>query len=109
MPRVVIDPSATGCTIGAPRPLPALIDERRDPMPTRKIPSKPVARKPSAKKGPARARIPKGMSIAEYGASLGSPRREVLEAIRALVREAAPDMDEAVKWGMPTYGCSELI
>ncbi|HYF54955.1 MAG TPA: DUF1801 domain-containing protein [Salinarimonas sp.] len=32
------------------------------------------------------------------------PQRTVVLALRSVVREAAPDLDESVKWGKPVYG-----
>lgn len=45
--------------------------------------------------------IPK--NINEYIASFPSDVQEILEKIRATVREAAPDAKEAIKYKMPTF------
>jgi hypothetical protein len=37
-------------------------------------------------------------------AVIPEPQRSVVVALRALVREAAPGLQESVKWGKPVYG-----
>jgi hypothetical protein len=37
-------------------------------------------------------------------ASYPEPQRAIVIALRALIREAAPQLDESVKWGKPFYG-----
>jgi len=68
-----------------------------------------------AKRAPARAapaaggrgetvrRADYGMQIDGYVAKLPSPRREIAQALRGIIREAAPEVSEAIKWGQPTY------
>lgn len=42
-------------------------------------------------------------TIDEYIAHFPPDVREVLEGLRATVRSAAPDAEEAIKYGMPTF------
>lgn len=43
-------------------------------------------------------------TVDEYIAAADEERRPTLEALRALVREAAPDAQEEIRHGMPYYG-----
>jgi hypothetical protein len=63
-------------------------------------------RRPRAKP----ARRPMAQRRADYGAPVegffakqGPPIREILDTLRALVEEAAPDATASLKWGMPFY------
>ncbi len=42
-------------------------------------------------------------TIEEYIAGCPAQRRELLEALRRTIREAAPDAREKISWGMPTF------
>jgi hypothetical protein len=42
-------------------------------------------------------------TVAEYAAGLGGWRSEVVLALRNLVREAAPEAKESIKWAQPVY------
>ena len=42
-------------------------------------------------------------SVDEYLGAQPPPRREQVEALRTLVREAAPELTEIVKWNSPDY------
>ncbi len=44
-----------------------------------------------------------GASIGGYLARQGPPAREILDALRALVLEAAPDATATLKWGIPWF------
>src|SRR5207253_1934148 len=37
------------------------------------------------------------------------PTRDIVYALRKVVREAAPDMEEALKWGMPCYSLNGMV
>lgn len=45
-----------------------------------------------------------GATVGSYISSQPAPQREILERLRALVREEAPQASEAIKWGCPWYG-----
>jgi hypothetical protein len=45
----------------------------------------------------------KAKTVAEYAAGLGDWRTEVVLALRVLVREAAPEAKESIKWAQPVY------
>ncbi|MBI5153805.1 DUF1801 domain-containing protein [Candidatus Poribacteria bacterium] len=51
----------------------------------------------------------KPRTVDDYIAAQGARWRPVLEALRALVRKAAPAAGEAIKWGMPTYAQNGLL
>jgi hypothetical protein len=42
-------------------------------------------------------------TVPELVEALGSPRKEVVERLRRIVRETLPEAVESVKWGQPTY------
>jgi hypothetical protein len=42
-------------------------------------------------------------TVDDYIKRLESPMREIAEELRHIVREAAPQAKEAIKWGMPVY------
>ena len=42
-------------------------------------------------------------SVDDYVAAIPAPLSEVATALRAAVREAAPDARESIKWGQPVY------
>lgn len=42
-------------------------------------------------------------SIDDYVAKLGSPHREIVQALRKFVKDTAPNLDETIKWGNPTW------
>lgn len=44
-----------------------------------------------------------------YVARLDPPVRVLVEALRCLVREAAPEAAESLKWGMPCYDQKGLL
>ena len=82
----------------------------------RKTPAKTPAKGAAAKKAPAKGAAAKKTPGRQYRrrADLGAPadafvaqqppeRREHLEALRALVKKAAPGARESMKWGMPYY------
>jgi hypothetical protein len=60
---------------------------------------KPVAKKPM-KHGP---RADLGKPIDGFFAKQPATLRPILEALRKLVEEAAPDATSSIKWGMPFY------
>jgi hypothetical protein len=45
----------------------------------------------------------KDSSVPELISSLGGPRKEMLERMRAVVRRTLPEATETVKWGQPVY------
>ncbi|NMO16828.1 DUF1801 domain-containing protein [Pyxidicoccus fallax] len=82
----------------------------------RKTPAKTPAKSAAAKKAPAKGAAAKKAPARRYlrREDLGAPadaffaqqppeRREHLEALRALVKKAAPGARESMKWGMPYY------
>jgi hypothetical protein len=45
----------------------------------------------------------KDRTVDEYAAGVGGWRSEVVLALRDLVREAAPEAKESIKWAQPVY------
>lgn len=45
----------------------------------------------------------KGQSVDEYIAGLEPGQAEIATALRKLVREAEPELSEAIKWGQPVF------
>jgi hypothetical protein len=72
---------------------------------------KPVAKKSPAKKAAAEKPAPKayaaradlGAPVDGFFAKQAPPLRAVMEALRSIVEDAAPDATSALKWGMPVY------
>jgi hypothetical protein len=64
--------------------------------------SKPVSEIGEAPPRPAR-RMDFGASTEDFFARQLPPLREVLETLRAMIDEAAPDAESSLKWGMPFY------
>ena len=48
-------------------------------------------------------------TVDEYIAGVAPERRELLENIRRVIREAAPQAEERISWGMPTYWQGENL
>lgn len=65
----------------------------------RRAPAKKAAAKKAAVRAPARS----AMTVEAYIASFQDWRGETLAALRQLIREAAPDVVESIKWGQPVY------
>lgn len=64
---------------------------------------KAAAKKTAAKRAPARGASAKG-TVDQYVAKLrGGPLTEVVAELRSLIREAAPEATESMKWGQPVY------
>jgi len=47
--------------------------------------------------------------VAAYLAALDDPRKPVLEAMRAIVLAASPDLREGIKWNMPSFRLREYF
>jgi hypothetical protein len=75
----------------------------------KKAPAKKApARKAPAKKAAVRTPAPvsarnRGMTVDAYVVGFRDWRGEALSALRKLIREAAPDAVESIKWGQPVY------
>jgi hypothetical protein len=71
-------------------------------------PRKAPAKKAAARKAPARASTgpsarERGVTVESYVAGLPDWRGETVSALRRLIREAAPDAVESIKWAQPVY------
>ncbi|MEO7732590.1 MAG: DUF1801 domain-containing protein [Kofleriaceae bacterium] len=69
----------------------------------------PRARKPAAKKPVMARRVDFGAPIAGFFAKQPKLLRPILEALRDLVQEAAPDAASSLKWGMPFFMIGEAM
>jgi hypothetical protein len=70
-------------------------------------PAKP-AKKPAATKKPG-ARVDYGAPVDGWFAKQPQPQRAIAAALRALVREAAPEAVGSLKWGMPFYTAGGMM
>jgi len=50
-----------------------------------------------------------GAAVDGYVAKLPSPQKEIAQAVRRIIREAAPQASEAIKWGQPTYELAGML
>jgi hypothetical protein len=73
------------------------------PTTTKAAGKKPAGRKPAAKQPVMARRVDFGAPIAGFFAKQPKPLRPILEALRDLVQEAAPDAASSLKWGMPFF------
>jgi hypothetical protein len=75
--------------------------------PAKRSPAKKTpARKAPAKKAPAKKMAPRadlGAPIAGFFARQPAAQRAILEALRGLVDQVAPDAESSLKWGMPFF------
>ncbi len=93
--------------------------------PAKKAPAKkPAAKKALAKKAPAKeaaakkpapavkayaARADRGAPIDGFFAKRPTEQRPLLEALRAIIEDAAPDATSAIKWGNPHYAVGGVM
>jgi hypothetical protein len=76
----------------------------------------PKARAPKAaarKKAPGRAAGSRARAarktVDDYVSGLEGWRQEAITALRQVVREAAPEAEEAIKWGQPVYSQNGMV
>ncbi|MGD0093825.1 MAG: DUF1801 domain-containing protein [Planctomycetota bacterium] len=50
-----------------------------------------------------------GAPVDGYVAKLPSPQKEIAQAVRRIIRKAAPEASEAIKWGQPTYELAGML
>lgn len=50
-----------------------------------------------------------GSDVEPLVAALPKPTRDIVNALRAIIRKAAPGATETVKWGMPVYSHQGLL
>ena len=50
-----------------------------------------------------------GLSVDEFVARLPQSKREIVNALRDIVREAVPGVAETIRWGMPVFARKKLI
>jgi hypothetical protein len=67
--------------------------------PTSKKPKKPAAAKPK----PYARRDDLNENAGAYYAAIPKPFRAIAARVRQIVRKAAPEAVESIKWGMPVY------
>ena len=73
--------------------------------PAKKAATKKAAtKKTAAKKTPARKSARSaGMTVSDFVKKLGDWRGEVVSELRSLIKSAAPEATESIKWGQPVY------
>jgi hypothetical protein len=47
--------------------------------------------------------------VDEFVAALPQEKRDIVNALREIVREAVPDVVETIRWGMPVFSRKKLI
>ncbi len=62
----------------------------------------PAAKKSASTKAPVKS-VPAPTTIDEYLSRVSPSHREALEKIRQAVRNAVPDAEECISYGMPTF------
>lgn len=50
-----------------------------------------------------------GMPVDQFVAALDAPMRALVESLRAIIRKAAPQAVESIKWGMPVYTLAGML
>jgi hypothetical protein len=50
-----------------------------------------------------------GASVDEFVAALPPEKREIIDALREIVRDAVPGVVESIRWGMPVFTRKKLI
>lgn len=48
-------------------------------------------------------------TVEDYFAMLDPMKRKISQAVRKTIKEAAPDIEEELKWGQPTYSKEGLV
>lgn len=48
-------------------------------------------------------------NVNEYVAAMPENQKPIAEALRNLIRETAPELEECLKWGMPNYSNAKNI
>lgn len=69
----------------------------------------PPKKTPQEKAQPYARRADLGETADAYYAAIPAPFRSLAARIRKIVRGAAPDASEAIKWGMPVYTLRGLL
>jgi hypothetical protein len=76
----------------------------------------PAAKQPAAKQAATRSATSKPAPRADYGKPIDgffarqpAALRAILEELRALIEEAAPDASSSLKWGMPFYTMGDTM
>lgn len=71
--------------------------------PATKKPAKPATRKAAATQSVAARRADYGAPIDGFFAKQPAPLRAILDELRGMIQQAAPDATAALKWGMPFF------
>jgi hypothetical protein len=95
VPESVQDVGVKKATKPMPKAVATPAAKKRSPAATAK-----AAAAPPRKVGP---RADFGAPVDGFFAKQPPPQRTILESLRALVAEAAPDASSSLKWGMPVY------
>ena len=100
-PKRAAAPVPTKPTKPAARKQPARATAK--PTSTKAASAKPARKQAARKQAGAPRGVDFGAPIAGFFAKQPKPLRPILEALRDLVQEAAPDAASALKWGMPFF------
>lgn len=66
-------------------------------------------RKPAKAEASYGRRADYGASVDDFVARLPQNKREVVDALREIVRSAVPGVAESIRWGMPVFARKKLI
>jgi len=98
---------------GAKRGKPAERPAARSKKKSRKQPAskrKKATRRKPVSGGPSYARrADYGASVDDFVARLPQNKRDIVNALRDIVREAVPGVAETIRWGMPVFARKKLI
>lgn len=78
---------------------------KRAPRKTKKS----VRQKSKAARTSSARRADYGASVDEFVARLPQSKRDVVNALREIVRDAVPGVAETIRWGMPVFARKKLI
>ena len=71
--------------------------------PIKKAPAKPAARKPAARRTTPKVSPLAGQAVEAYLAKIDPGMAAIIQALRSLIKTAAPEAAEVVKWAQPGY------
>ncbi|MEO6061482.1 MAG: DUF1801 domain-containing protein [Thermoflexales bacterium] len=71
--------------------------------PIKKAPAKPAAKKPAAKRTTPKVSPLAGKAVEAYLAKIDPGMAALIQALRPLIKAAAPEAVEVVKWAQPVY------
>ena len=88
----------------------ASVARKKKPRPARAArAAKKASRSTSPSKKDYEKRSDYGSSVDDFVAALPPKKREIVNALREIVRDAVPGVVETIRWGMPVFARKKLI